>query len=87
MVSQEPAKLSWAQVQSGFESRQFRQKQRSTICLVMYSIGKCITLKWRSYARVRNPEAKSPSGTSRKMVFKAKGARLPVSVALYGRVA
>ena len=24
MVSQEPAKLSWAQVQSGFESRQFR---------------------------------------------------------------
>lgn len=24
MVSQEPAKLSWAQVQSGFKSRQFR---------------------------------------------------------------
>ena len=57
MVSQEPAKLSWAQVQSGFESRQFRQEQRSTICLVMYSVGKGITPKWRSYARVGNSDA------------------------------
>lgn len=57
MVSQEPAKLSWAQVQSGFESRWLRQEQRSTICLVMYSVGKDITPKWRSYARVGNPDA------------------------------
>ena len=52
MVSQEPAKLSNPQGLSGFESRWLRQKQRSTICLVMYSVGKDITPKWRSYAKV-----------------------------------
>ena len=57
MVSQEPAKLSYVHAQSGFESRWLRQEQRSTICLVMYSVGKSITPKWRSYARVGNPDA------------------------------
>ena len=57
MVSQEPAKLSYVYAQSGFESRWLRQEQRSTICLVMYSVGKGITPKWRSYARVGNPDA------------------------------
>ena len=57
MVSQEPAKLSNPQGLSGFESRWLRQKQRSTICSVMYSVGKSITPKWRSRARVGNPDA------------------------------
>ena len=41
----------------GFESRPLRQKRRSTICSVMYSVGKSITPKWRSRARVGNPDA------------------------------
>ena len=57
MVSQEPAKLSYVHAQSGFESRWLRQEQRSTICLVMYSVGKGITPKWRSRARVGDPDA------------------------------
>ena len=41
----------------GFESHPLRQNRRSTILLVMCSVGKSITPKWRSYARVGNPDA------------------------------
>ena len=41
----------------GFEFRQSPQNKRSTSLSVMCSVGKDITPKWRSYARVGNPDA------------------------------
>ena len=52
MVSQEPAKLSWAQVQSGFESRQFRQWKGRIVV-------ECIGPENRRSARVQGFESLS----------------------------
>ena len=67
MVSQEPAKLSNPQGLSGFESRWLRQEQRSTICLVMYSVGREEHAKMEVICQSRKPgRLGSSPGASRK---------------------